>query len=101
MSPGSAHNNITVLLSQNYKPNSHRQSSRHNSKPGTEGERRLQRGVAVQSADQFIALRRIFLCLISTTKNIPIEIKTAHTADTVVSGIGLRNEEQHRLTSQQ
>ena len=53
----------------------------------------------MQSADQFIALRRIFPCLISRTKNIPIEIKTAHTADTAVSGIGPRNEEHSGLTN--
>ena len=54
----------------------------------------------MQSADQFIALRRIFPCLISETKNIPpIEIKTAHTTDTLVSGIGSRNEEHSGLTN--
>ena len=38
-------------------------------------------------------LHRIFLCLISAAKNIPIEIKTAHTADRLVSGTpsGMRN----------
>lgn len=97
MSPGSAHNNITVLLSQTYRSHTGSQAViTLNQAPGASQERR--RGVAVQSADQFIALRRIFPCLISTTKSIPIEIKTAHTADTAVSGIGLRNEEQHRLT---
>ena len=100
MSAGSAHNNITVLLSQTCR--SHTGSlavTTLNQAPGaSQGSQERRRGVAVQSADQFIALRRIFPCLISTTKSIPIEIKTAHTADTAVSGIGLRNEEQHRLT---
>ena len=38
-------------------------------------------------------LHRIFLCLISAAKNIPIDIKTAHTADRLVSGTpsGMRN----------
>ena len=53
----------------------------------------------MQSGDQFIALRRIFSLPFKQNKNIPIEIKTALKADTVVSGIGPRNEEHSGFTN--